>query len=204
LTDTGGISYLYRRNWQNAVFTDSVYSVSVNGHPLSIDSNWVRGILKAYFNSYNDGTCWSDADSNNWNVSGITAPSFSVDLEGTMPQFTGTLPDTVSTSSDFTYNFNGSNSENADSAYVIIYTGECYSQSKCVSAHGGLATIHASDFYYSPSLFPFPELTGIDGKIFPGWPMAIVLYSQTFRTFGGKRYAYIKQRIILKMVAVIS
>lgn len=200
LTDTTGAIYHYRRNWQNAILIDSVSSALVNGHALTPNIYRVWREVKAYLNSYDDGTVWNDATMNNWTINGITAPSFSIDVAGTMPEFTGTLPNSVSTSSDFFYGFNSSNSEKADSAYFIIYTGGSFAQSPCVSVNGGTAHIRASQFVMYSSSSLAGALTRVDGRIFHGRLMAIVLFNHTFHTIDGKRYVFVNQRIILHMV----
>ena len=204
LVDSSGDTNLYIRNWEAALFlgepntfTGGVSAVSVNNTPLH------TGISEYYdyFAHHDSAVLWNSSASNHWNVTGSSSiPSISTDISGTMPAFSGILPTSIFTATDFSFTFNSSNTANADSAYAVIYTGGTFWYSNVVSANGGTAIISASKMSYCHN--GYVVLTGFQGDtgIYYGGMLMIVIYNHEIQTFSGKQFAFVKQKEILSIV----
>jgi hypothetical protein len=209
--DTSVHINVYNRNWEAALFANSTGdsltsagTVSINGTPLN-DGPYGSITGNMYF--HRDTTImWNDSTVNQWTVSGgRDIPAFIATINGTYPSFTGTLPDTISKTTDFSFTFNASNAFNADSAYVLIYSrfyGDPV-KSKVVSAAGGVVSIPFN--YFSSFTNGYMSLN--EFKLTPvysgGGSIAVVLLKQSIQTFGGKKFAFIQQKVTLGIVSFI-
>ncbi len=135
---------------------------------------------------------------NNWIVSGNNnVPAISYNYTGSFPAFYGTLPFQLSSSSDYTIIFDSTNTDGADSVYIAICasetggsgTGRVMATSP-VSTHGGSATLPASliqEFSSSAVIQAYLE---------------IIVYKYTIKTFGNKRYAFVKMNETIQNVTI--
>ncbi len=205
LKDTFGNTYSYVRNWEAALFmwesntsTGGVSAVTMNSVSLDTANLYC-------FTRYDATAIWNESTVNTWNVAGSDKiPSFSTDIAGTMPVFTGSLPSSIDTSSDFSFTFNSMNVTNGDSALVIIYGsgyGANQAHSSVVSCNGGNAIIsHArlKDFQNSyGTIYPG------DTSIYFGGQIMFVIYNHVTMTFGGKQFAFVKQREYIGIVSFL-
>jgi hypothetical protein len=205
LTDTFGSVHLYNRDWEAALFTSATSTspagaVSVNSVPMN------SSVLEGFYVHYDSTSIWNETSLNHWNVSGTSmVPFISADVPGTFPSFTGPLPVAISHTGDFTFGFNSSNTNSADSAYVVIYgsfDGHVMPVvSDVVSASGGVASISASKL--SSIQNTSMHLTWIAEDTttkYYGGKIMFVIYNHTMQTFGGKQFAFVKQREYLGIV----
>jgi hypothetical protein len=207
LTDTSGVSVAYYRSWQATVFPgDSNYvsgvsSVSVNG--LALNSPvWNNPFLCHYDSSV---ATWNETGTDHWETPGSSlVPVISQDVAGTMPALSGALPTTIDTTHDFTFTFNGDNTSNAEFGFVIVYgpsrgAGIDPMISDVVSASGGTVTFSAARLkdIYNGSFRPG---TAANDPVCYGGYIMVVLYNHEVHSFGGKPYAFVRQREYLGVV----
>ena len=196
LIDTAGDTNYYSRNWEAAQFTGSAGSVMVNTAGLLSTSDLIC--------SHHDTTAtWNESSTNHWAVTGSgSIPAFSADVSGTYPGFSGTLPANISRSSDYSFTFNSGNTVNGDSAYMVIYCAGSIYKSNVVSANGGTAVI--TSYYLSHTRNAGISLSfsyaGLVAPVYYGGYIDFVIYNHTVQTFGGKQFAFIKQRQYLGIV----
>ncbi|MCD6011168.1 MAG: hypothetical protein K0Q79_1030 [Flavipsychrobacter sp.] len=204
LTDTGANTSKYLRRWGAAQFAGgyageggaNAGEVSVNSVKLSFVAKYPRR-----YERHDTMMAWNNGGFNHWHVEGAGGvPPVSADIEGALPSFRDVLPTTISKTSDFSLAFNASNTVNGDMAYVIIYSQgkRCYSN--VVSTNGGTATIKAADLKNAKN--EYLQLSGFyDAKspmpVYYGGFIVVVIYSNNVRTFGGKQFALVKQRVAL-------
>ena len=205
LTDTSGTTIAYNRGWQAAVFSgDStgVSLVSVNGTPLVTTYRY-----NPFFCHY-DGSIvtWNEGGINHWETPGSSlVPVIAEDVSGTMPTLSRALPTSIDTTRDFTFTFNGDNTSNADYGFVIIYGGHSRfpdlmpMTSNVVSARGGTVTFPVASLKHLCNMNIRPSLTTYDPICYGGYIM-IVLYNHETHFFGGKPYAFVRQREYLGSV----
>ena len=205
LTDTSGIVIGYNRSWQAATFLGSSTgssSVSVNGAPL-ITTYPEEPFLCRYDSSV---AIWNETGANHWETPGSSlVPAISEDVAGTMPARSGSLPTAIDTTRDFTFTFNGDNTSNADYGFVILYgfySDAHYSfsiTSNVVNARGGTATLPVALLKHLYNTNISPSFAVYDPICYGGFIM-VVLYNQETHTFGGKPYAFVRQREYLGVV----
>ena len=205
LTDTAGITIAYHRSWQAASFLGSstgLSSVFVNGTPLvtSYPDN-------PFFCRYDTFMAvWNETGTNHWETPGASSiPAISQDVSGTMPALSGVLPTTIDTTRDFTFTFSSDSTSNADFGFVIVYgfySDAHYSfpiTSNVVSARGGTATLPVAWLKHLYNTNISPSFAVYDPICYGGFIM-VVLYNQETHTFGGKPYAFVRQREYLGVV----
>ena len=202
-TDTSGHVNFYNRNWEAALFANTTGNFLITAGDVSVNATPLNNVLyntntleRMYLNYDTSGT-WNSGSLNHWIVTGsLLIPPFSVDISGSFPSFTGTLPVTVSRTSDFYLTFNSSNTINGDSAYVAIYgNGDIYSSS-VVSANGGTAHISTGQFASATNGLTTFNHFPLSGPYYAGGGfILIVVYNHVIRTFGGKQFAFIRQKV---------
>jgi hypothetical protein len=198
LTDTAGHTNSYLRNWE-AVLLTGIGAASVNTTPLGM-------ITDPLFGHYDSTPVWNESALNHWNVTDLHGVTLiSVDIPGTVPAFTGILPVNISTTSDFAFVFNSSNTVNADSAFVIVYGGgpDIGSDPICsnvVNVNGGVATISADILRYYQNEYTSVNWSSHGTSLYYGGQIMFVIYNHTIQTIGGKQYAFVKQREYLGIV----
>jgi hypothetical protein len=191
--DTAGNTHLYVRNWAHASFLGNAGSVTLNSMPLNTSS----GNLYARYDSV---ALWNDNVLNHWDITGLAGmPAISSDVDGTMPEFTGSLPVGVSISSDFSFTFSASNTTNGDHAYIMLYVAGELASSNVVSTNGGIATISSHILSrFQNNYFGIPNTR--NAPVYHGGLIMVVVYSHTVQTIGGKQFAFVKQREYLGVV----
>ena len=203
--DTSGHTRPFIRNWEAALFASSgvdslipAGTVSVNGITLGFP------FYDLYLNR-DTSNVWNDSALNHWVVSGgVIIPSFSADVSGSYPSFTGTLPDSISKTVDFALTFNSANTSNGDSAYVVVYYYGTPVSSNVVSANGGTAVVPAAKldgasngYIYLPAI----AASVTDPVYAGGGYILVIIYNHSLQTFGGKTFAFVKQRVQLGIVS---
>jgi len=204
ITDTSGHTNLISRGWEMARFKGAApeyYTAGVD--TVSVNATTLKDTIYGGYSHNDTVSIWNETGLNHWYISGSDSiPAFSADIPGTMPEYTGILPTTISRTHDLTITFNSSNTLNADSAYVIIGIGINIS-SNLVSTGGGTAII------------PFSKLTACQnsnfhiaqfaasGPTYYGGYIVIVIYNHTTQTIGGKQFAFVKQREYLGIVTFL-
>jgi len=206
LVDTSGQVNIYNRNWEIALFAnptaDSLTNagvVSVNTAPLS---NTPYRTNENYYLHNDASGVWNTSSLNRWNITGSgDIPSFSADISGSFPSFTGSLPTTISKTTDFSFTFNSSNTINADSAYVSIYYRGEATRSSVVNGNGGTATIPGHFTGLMDSFITVPYGGSSDGPFYFGKGyVLIVVYNHFIKSIAGKRFAFVKQRVYIGIV----
>ncbi len=208
IIDTSGQINVYTRNWENAIFagspnsfTGGVGNVSVNNIPLDTG-------MWAGFAHHDSAPVWNENTINHWYISGSgSVPVISADISGILPVFSGTLPSKISKTSDFSFTFNATNNSFGDSAFVIVYGSITPTfgigdpvYSNVVSANGGTAVIRAirlrdTDNGLMPLIF-----NAQTSPVYYGGIIMLVIYNHSIQTFGGKKFAFVKQREIMGLV----
>lgn len=198
MQDINGYHNSFSRSWQRALLLDDASSVSVNSVALSATKP--SSPLKANFAGFND-YLWKLVDSNTWKVTVDTGTVFTTNVTGTIPVLTSALPSSMPTKtavSNFNYPFDFGSDNNvvdADSAYIAIYDGHTFVRSNVADARSGIATITKSQLGL---LQPTDSLyTTLDGKTYNGALIACVLYNFSVKSIGGKKYAFVKQKVTL-------
>jgi hypothetical protein len=162
-------------------------TVSVNTYSLD----------KAANNSYTKmgtmGLTPADLDldgGSNWSVGGSgSVPAFTYNHTSSFPDYSGTVPTSVTKSSGLSMSFTSSNLSGADSVYVVVIGGSV-TVTKSFAANAGTVTISASD------LSGLPTITDNKGMI------EVCPFKYTFHTTGGKKYVAIKEQAIVKNINI--
>lgn len=126
-----------------------------------------------------------------WTVAGGNGfPALTHNVARLDPDYTGTVPATITRTSDLTFTFNSTTTTNADSVYVVLITG---STNKIwhYKANAGTVTIPASEL----SAFSATTTTNVGYIEICPWN-----YENT--TDMGKTTVYIRERAIVKSVTV--
>lgn len=124
-----------------------------------------------------------------WSVGGAgSVAAFTYNHSVTFPNYTGTMPDTVTRSSGITVTFTGKVS-NADSIIVMIAAGST-SILRTYPGTAASATISAADLGALPVV---SDNTGI---------IEVVPYRVTLKMEGTKNYAFIKQYAAVKNICI--
>lgn len=204
LTDTGAQTINYFRRWGAAHFGGGDPGAGgANAGAVSLNSVGLPfiALFPHQYKRHDTMMAWNERGINHWSVAGSTSvPAISADIEGTLPSFTGGLPTAISKSSDFSLTFNASNTANGDMAYVVIYSlGKRY-QSNVVSASGGTATISTADLMNATN--EYLPLSGrpvgkLSMPVYYGGFIAVIVYKNTMQTFGGRQFAFVKQKVVM-------
>ncbi len=161
-------------------------TVSVNSHELEKADN------NAYYVVAVPGTTPSSLDfsggSSNWSIGGAGSISaFTYNHDVSFPDYTGTLPSSVSKSSGVTIDLDGVS--NADSVYLVIAAGNQFIQ----TAVGGDAT---SISFTAAEMQNLPVVSDNSALI------QVVPFRITLETHNGNQYAYIKQRAAISAINI--
>ncbi|OSZ82722.1 hypothetical protein CAP35_05520 [Chitinophagaceae bacterium IBVUCB1] len=166
-------------------------TVSVNGTALEKQTNNSYNKLATTGmtpSSLNFGSGSSSKSS--WSVGGAgSVAAFSYDHMGTFPNYSGTLPTSVTKSSGVTLTLNSSTVSGADSVYVVIAAGSS-SFTKGYSATAGSITISTSDLSSLPTVSDNTAL------------MQVCPFKYLINTIGGKKYVFIKEQAIVKNINI--
>jgi len=160
-------------------------AVSVNSISLDTTAN------NSYFKTATVGMTPSDLDFEgghaNWSIGGAgSVPAFTYNYNSTFPEYTGTVPESITRSSGLTISL-GSNISGADSVIIFIAKGST-SLTRTFAGSASSATISASD------LAAFPAVTDKTAIL------EIVPYKLTTRTQSGKTYAFVKEYAAVRYV----
>ncbi|PZF74633.1 hypothetical protein [Taibaiella soli] len=208
LTDTNGFMTPISRLSAQAQFSNgnviynyiSAGSLSLNGSPVSLATNNNFN----YYISYNNAVTWNDTGTNQWQVGGSNAfPAATVSMDGSFPEFTGVLPDSISPL-NYTFTFNSSNTANADSAVLFLYAGrkddsvsepmiELFTHGQAVDATNGVADVGArTGVTYANYRMR------IQNKSYRTCLLVVVLLKESQQTVNGKVFTLARQRIVYK------
>ncbi|WP_118974004.1 hypothetical protein [Taibaiella koreensis] len=198
LRDSTSMVVIEDKMWNTATFRGTngrigTYAgdVQLNGVSLLYDPPHAF-----YMNT--DPLLWHAAGSNTWSAAGnapISAISQLVDT--TFPQFTGTLPDTIPASSNFSFTFDNSNLRHANSAYLTVYDSNMrLVYTNIVGPSGGTVACNVGA----------PPLTNswlwIGNRRYYGVWIQVVCYNYEIHQFGGRSFAFVRQSRLLKNVVV--
>ncbi len=188
-----GLAAIYQDAW-SATGTNTLIdagTIKVNSNALDKNAN------NSYSKTATVGQTPSDlgfSSGVNWTVSGnANFPAVNRNLTNNAPDYTGTVPETVTRTSDLTLTFNASNTPYADSVYVMLITGD-KNILKRYKATAGSVTIPAS------------ELSALDATSTsaPGYievcPWNVQFYTEGTTT--SKTCAYVREKAIVKSITV--
>lgn len=188
IKDTSGRFKKYDYPWQQAIFLNYAGQVRLNDStltPLSPTSWWS-----------NDPRLWNRNGSNTWYAAGNNnnMPVIQETTTATFPIFKGAFRDTLFRDG-FNYIFDESNTENADSAYIILYAPKSNTVwfSEIVSAKGGMAGFNI----YSPKTFAVNDYFRVRDQLCYGVLLEVVLLNYEIRTIDGKPFAFVRQQQVL-------
>ncbi len=215
LTDTGGITTLYSKEWQQASFLNAsgkwsgqsnAGDVTLNGHSISFDT-----VRHRYVNE--DTVGFWKSGINSWAVAASAeVPRINADIENVMPVYTASLPDVVSMSKDLSLAIGPANTVNADSALFVLYYVHEMLVSNMVSAFGGIATIRAGQILsHFVTTGPYDQYLSFNGEfpvsnssVFKGGMVLLVLFNHETRNSGGKQYVFVRETQLLRTVKFID
>jgi hypothetical protein len=188
-----GLAAIYQDAW-SATGTNTLIdagTVKVNNNTLDQNAN------KSYSKTATAGQTPADLGFSggvNWTVSGnANFPAVNRNLTNIAPDYTGTIPETVSRTTDLTLSFTAGNTPHADSVYVMLITGQT-TILKHYKATAGSVTIPAS------------ELSALSATSTsnPGYieicPWNVQFYTEGTTT--SKTCAYVRERAIVKSITV--
>ena len=177
---------------------------SVTGTNTMIDMGTVKvnnialdkGTTNAYIKTATAGQTPSDLGFSSgvvWNVSGnANFPAFTRNVFSSAPDYTGTVPSTISRTSALTLTFDASTTSHADSVYVVLITGSTNKLWRFVG-NAGTVTIPASEL----SAFSATSTTN------PGYIEICPWNAMTLtEMLPSKLCAYVRERAIVKSVTV--
>ncbi|MBL7682430.1 MAG: hypothetical protein JNK00_03630 [Flavipsychrobacter sp.] len=125
-----------------------------------------------------------------WNVSGSgSVTAFSYTHTATFPDYSGTVPSSVTKASGLSFSFNSSTLSGADSVIVVIAAGST-TITKTYAANAGTVNISASDLSALPTV---SDNTGI---------IEVCPYRWIFNTINGKKYVFIKEQAVVKNINI--
>ena len=176
-----GLATFFTATGNNASFVDGG-AVSVNQNALAKQSN--NSYLKSATIGQTPGDLGFDGGNSNWSVAGNgSVPAFTYSHSTAFPEFTGTLPTSISRSAPLTIALSGK-VRNADSVIVFIVKDQ-KSVIRTFAANATSAVISAADLASLPVVSDNTAL------------MEVIPYSVVLKAFGGKNYAFIKERAVV-------
>ncbi|MBS1585099.1 MAG: hypothetical protein JSS82_06080 [Bacteroidetes bacterium] len=186
-----GIAAAYQDPWSAAGTNTMIDAGTVKVNNNTLD----KGTNNAYTKTATAGQTPSDlgfSSGVSWTVSGnANFPAVTRNLTNYAPDFTGTVPETVSRTSDLTLSFTASTTPHADSVYVLLITGNTTIM-KRYAATIGTVTIPASEL----SALSATSTTS------PGY-IEICPWNVQYYTEGmSKTCAYVRERAIVKSITV--
>ncbi len=188
IKDTSGVYKKYDYPWQQAIFLNYAGQVKLNDSvltPLSPTSWWS-----------NDPELWNRNGSNTWSAEGNNnnMPVIHEVTTAKWPVFSGYFRDTLDRDG-LSYKFDETNTDNADSAYIILYAPKSNQMwySKIVSAKGGTAGFNI----YAPRTFAVNGYFAVRDQLCYGVLLEVVLLNYEIRTIEGKSFAFVRQKQFL-------
>ncbi|MBX2904698.1 MAG: hypothetical protein KF744_01580 [Taibaiella sp.] len=162
-------------------------AVSVNSVTLEKQTN------NSYFKTATVGMTPSDLSfdggHSNWSVGGAgSIPGFTYDYNSTFPEYSGTVPETITRSSGLTITL-GSNLSGADSVIIFIAKDD-KSITRTYAGSASSATISAADLAALPAV---TDKTAI---------LEIVPYKIKMQTISGKSFAFVKEYAAVRYVNI--
>ncbi|MBS1772749.1 MAG: hypothetical protein JST82_07810 [Bacteroidetes bacterium] len=165
-------------------------SVSVNNKALDKQSN------NSYMKMANSGTTPSSLDLDNsgvaWSVSGNSGngvPAITYTHSGSFPNYSATMPTSITKSSGISFTFSSSTLTGADSVYVVIASGS-KSLTKSYLATAGTVTISASD------------LSGFATVSDNSALLEVCPFKYIINTYSGKQYVFIKEQAVVRNINI--
>lgn len=212
LCDTNGTLVPIDRISAEAIFCNGASWYSTFAGNLLLNGASVGWLSNGsnHYNSYNNALVWNDTGTNQWQIAGSSNfPAANVSMDGSFPEFTGVLPDSVSPL-NYTLTFNSSNTSNADSAKLFLYAGDMQdslqnppfittvlSWGQSIDATNGVADagarpgIHYVNYHYD-----------MRGKRYYTGLLVVLLLKETQQTINGKVFTLARQRVIYKSVII--
>lgn len=182
-----GVASFYDNNNGNGNLVDAG-AVSINSNDLKKETN------NSYTVTATQGMTPSTLNLSgnvDWKVAGNNGiPSINYTHAGAFPEYSGTLPSTVSKSSDLEVDL-GSKVSGADSVYVVLVT-----QSKTIIKAFGANPAPAK------GTIPASELSGLANVSDNTAYLEVVPFTYELNTTSGKRFAYIKETAVVTGVNI--
>ncbi|MCW3122489.1 MAG: hypothetical protein JWQ38_1981 [Flavipsychrobacter sp.] len=162
-------------------------TVSVNSYNLDRQNN--NSYLKSASVGQTVTSLNFSSNDSKWVVSGLnTVPAFSYNHNVPFPTFTGSIPDAITRSNGVSVTFTG-NVADADSVIIFIVKNNT-SITRTFPASAASGAISASD------LAGLPVVTDNSAL------MEVVPYHVTLNMQGSKKYAFIKERAVVKNINI--
>lgn len=162
-------------------------TVKLNSIDLELQSG------NTYHKLATTGMTPADMDLDNgvaWNVNGGNGvPVITFNHSGNFPEYTGTLPASVSKSGGISFSFTSSSVKNADSVYVVIAGGN-EAVTKSFAANAGSVTITASELSALPAV---SDNTGL---------IQVVPVKMQVTSFGSKKYVFVKEQANMRYINI--
>jgi hypothetical protein len=169
-------------------------STMVDAGTVSVNSiNLDKAANNSYTKMATAGQTPADLDmdgGSNWSVGGSgSVAAFTYNHTSDFPNYTGTVPTSVTKSSGLSLSFTSSNLTNADSVYVVVISGSA-NVTKAFAANAGSVSISSSD------------LSGLGAVSDNTAMIEICPFRWTVQTIGGKKYVAIKEQAIVKNINI--
>lgn len=189
--DTHHVNY----QWVSADFYDATGNSAPNAGSIKINNTTIPIRGSWYYLEDSLHTLWNESSSNTWDIAGGgTTPAIYYTAGGTLPDFTGTLPDTISSTNNLMITFNTTNTTNADLARISLWKSGNVPLSGIVNTINGSATIPATQ------VLALKNYNGLhlNDPVF----LQITLISYVLQNFNNKPYAFAKTKTIVKNVVI--
>lgn len=198
LRDSMQVIVIDNKVWNTATFLSSNGHIGAYGGDVRLNNIALTYDPPHAFYMNSDPALWIATGTNTWSATGNAhVPAISQVPDTTFPQFTGSLPDTITISGNFTFTFDNSNLHHANAAYLIVYDSNMrLTHTNLAGPSGGTVSY---DFGNRP---PINSWLWIGNQRYYGVWMEVVCYNYEIHTFSGKSFAFVRQSRLLKNVVV--
>jgi hypothetical protein len=175
-------------------YTSAGGSTKADAGTVSVNSNnLTKGSDNSYTKMAYTGGNPSDlgfSTTSNWNVGGSgSVAAFTYDHASSFPNYSGTVPSSVTKANGVTLTLNSTTLSGTDSVYVVIAGGSA-NVTKAYAYNAGTITISSSDLSALPTV---SDNTAV---------LEICPVRYVTQTIGGKQYVFIKEQAIVKNINI--
>lgn len=198
LQDSAQTISIYNKIWNTASFLGNNGVFGFYGGDVRLNSVSLVYDPPHAFYMNSDTALWLPAGTNTWSTTGNAhVPAINQVVDTTFPQFTGSLPDTITVGSNFTFTFDNTNLQHADAAYLIVYDSNMrLTYTNITGPSGGTVSLN---FGARP---PVNSWLLIGNRRYYGVWIQVVCYNYEVHQFNGRSFAFVRQRRLLKNVVV--
>lgn len=184
--------------WNTAAFLGANGIGGANGGDVQFNNASLVYSPPHIFYMNTDASLWNATGANTWSVTGNAhIPAISQVIDTTFPRFTGSLPDTMTINSNFTFTFDNSNLQHANGAYLIVYDSNMrFVNTNLAGPSGGTVS------YNYGAAPPVNSWLWMDNKKYYGVWIEVICYNYETHQFNGKPFAFVRQSRLLKNVVV--